>query len=705
MVRMLAYAPGPRLVRCRTRRPQGHRRPHRRAARRGVPGRRHPPALRHPQHGAAADRRHLRRGRRGARPPGLRQGAVRPGGAGPLRARRRLAGLGRRPSTTSPRSRRGSAASPCRATGTGPTASSCAGGRSASRACSPTRSCRSSSQWESPVEQHPSAGAHRRGARSARLEIAGDPHRVSDWLGNSVEGPLEDVKVEWVAPHGTPGVVAAQFSTPNGARPHLSGRTPLDGRRSRARTSGTTPRPTSSRTAPSTPTASSRPRCARCSATGWAGRDVLDLGCGTGFHLPRWAARRPARCTASSRTPTWPRSPPVVPRGCANVTVLPGTAQRVPLPARRVDVMQARWAYFFGPGCEPGLRELDRVMRRGGTAFVVDNDAVAQHVRVVVPARLPDRSTPDEVERFWSAHGWQRRAAGHASGGSRRARSSRPCVRIEFDARGRRRGARRPRRAPRWTTRSTCGGARTEAALSWSRGRSASGVEHAAGLAGSAGARAARRGSATTSTATSSSGCRTEVSAGRARPARRSSRRSRPRRRRGPARRPSSSRVRSTPIATVSLAQTNAVGRSARHVEQRARGPAAELQGVVAARGQPAGGQAVLVHPVDPAAAPVLADERALLPADPGDPLVAALDEVVDREHRPRRGRRRRPTGAGPRAPPRAGRTPRTARRARLEPGGVRVAAVGVGDHEGVDGRGAQQLVVPVERPRRRRRR
>ena len=23
---------------------------------------------------------------------------------------------------------------------------------------------------------------------------------------------------------------------------------------------------------------------------GWAGRDVLDLGCGTGFHLPRFAA-------------------------------------------------------------------------------------------------------------------------------------------------------------------------------------------------------------------------------------------------------------------------------------------------------------------------------------------------------------------------------------------------------------------------------
>jgi len=43
----------------------------------------------------------------------------------------------------------------------------------------------------------------------------------------------------------------------------------------------------------------------------------------------------------------------------------------------------------------------------------------------------------------------------------------------------------------------------------------------------------------------------------------------------------------------------------------------------------------VLVHPVDPAAAAVLADERALLPADPGDPPVAPRDEVVDREQIP----------------------------------------------------------------------
>ena len=50
----------------------------------------------------------------------------------------------------------------------------------------------------------------------ACLEIAGDPQRVSEWLGETVEAPLEDVKVEWVAPHGTPGIIAAQVQTPDG---------------------------------------------------------------------------------------------------------------------------------------------------------------------------------------------------------------------------------------------------------------------------------------------------------------------------------------------------------------------------------------------------------------------------------------------------------------------------------------------------------
>jgi len=70
-------------------------------------------------------------------------------------------------------------------------------------------------QWEVPSGLHPSAGAD--GTISlAGIEIAGDPQRVSEWLGESVEAPLEDVKVEWVAPHGTPGILAAQVQTPDG---------------------------------------------------------------------------------------------------------------------------------------------------------------------------------------------------------------------------------------------------------------------------------------------------------------------------------------------------------------------------------------------------------------------------------------------------------------------------------------------------------
>jgi hypothetical protein len=70
-------------------------------------------------------------------------------------------------------------------------------------------------QWQSTEDLHPSHGSSGN-VQLARLEIAGDPHRVGDWLGNSVEGPLQDVDVDWVAPEGDPGVVAVQFRTARG---------------------------------------------------------------------------------------------------------------------------------------------------------------------------------------------------------------------------------------------------------------------------------------------------------------------------------------------------------------------------------------------------------------------------------------------------------------------------------------------------------
>ena len=70
-------------------------------------------------------------------------------------------------------------------------------------------------QWESPAQVHPAAHPNTDFSLE-KLEIAGDPLRVSEWLGETVEAPLEDLKVEWVAPNGTPGILAVQFLTPGG---------------------------------------------------------------------------------------------------------------------------------------------------------------------------------------------------------------------------------------------------------------------------------------------------------------------------------------------------------------------------------------------------------------------------------------------------------------------------------------------------------
>jgi ubiquinone/menaquinone biosynthesis C-methylase UbiE len=138
----------------------------------------------------------------------------------------------------------------------------------------------------------------------------------------------------------------------------------------------------------------------------WAGRIVLDIGCGSGYHLPRFAT------TASQVYGVEPH-PGLVrlavrrTRSLPQVTVLAGTAQALPLPDRSVDVVHARWAYFFGPGCEPGLAELARVVRRGGTVFVVDNDATRSTFGGWFRRGYPGVD-PAAVERFWSRRGWTR---------------------------------------------------------------------------------------------------------------------------------------------------------------------------------------------------------------------------------------------------------------------------------------------------------
>jgi SAM-dependent methyltransferase len=138
----------------------------------------------------------------------------------------------------------------------------------------------------------------------------------------------------------------------------------------------------------------------------WAGRDVIDIGCGTGYHLPRFAE------TARSVLGVEPH-PPLASLARERISGMPHCAVREDGAAAlgvadgSFDVAHARWAYFFGPGCEPGLAELDRVVRPGGTAFVIDNDATRSTFGRWFRRALPHFDAK-AVERFWTRQGWQR---------------------------------------------------------------------------------------------------------------------------------------------------------------------------------------------------------------------------------------------------------------------------------------------------------
>jgi len=139
----------------------------------------------------------------------------------------------------------------------------------------------------------------------------------------------------------------------------------------------------------------------------WAGADVVDVGCGAGYHLPKLAA------SARSVIGVEPH-PPLVElaeqrtAGMAGVRVLAGLGEALPLPDRSVDVLHARTACYFGPGCEPALAEADRVLRPGGVLVVVDLDAGRCAYGEWMRADLPDYD-PAAVERFFDAQGFDLR--------------------------------------------------------------------------------------------------------------------------------------------------------------------------------------------------------------------------------------------------------------------------------------------------------
>jgi SAM-dependent methyltransferase len=143
----------------------------------------------------------------------------------------------------------------------------------------------------------------------------------------------------------------------------------------------------------------------------WSGRTIVDLGCGTGYWLRRYAAEASQvigvepdpdlRASARAAVADW-ASPEL-----ARPEVVAGSAEHLPLPDRSADVVHARFAYFFPPGAEAGLTEVLRVLRRGGHLIAVDNDyRWGEFSRLLAAsAKQPPLRTAATVDAWWRDRG------------------------------------------------------------------------------------------------------------------------------------------------------------------------------------------------------------------------------------------------------------------------------------------------------------
>lgn len=131
----------------------------------------------------------------------------------------------------------------------------------------------------------------------------------------------------------------------------------------------------------------------------WQGKTLVDLGCGSGYWLPIYASEA---AVAIGVEPDQGLLDMAAQRD-ERAVVVPGSAEHMPLRDDSVDVVHARFAYFWPPGCEAGLAETLRVLRPGGTLVVIDNDQRhGEFAELLTSAANAAQGQADVTDAWWA---------------------------------------------------------------------------------------------------------------------------------------------------------------------------------------------------------------------------------------------------------------------------------------------------------------